>query len=331
MVSGSGVGFRRGFGVDFSSGFGVDFAEFLLRFLAGVFSGSGVSAEFTFPFEADVGLLEVAGVAEAFSRLRKGFNRSKNDGFFGFGVAVVAGVAEAVASGFAAFSLALEGVTLSGKTRAATNNEAMAASFFMVKVERLWFQPGLSIPNLACGAPRANSSAMKRFQFPLLAGLGFLVVFPFFLTRRFRVVRRLIIRAQPAAIYPFVADLRNWPLWVPALVQNEDALTFSREAQGPGALMHYEGCCCEGSVRIRHTRTDERVAFQIENGAAKGEMEGIISLEAVDEMTRVTLLCTWPAHQNPLARYLDLGRKMWLKRETAAGLAALQSLVETEA
>ncbi|MEI9893903.1 MAG: hypothetical protein WDN28_08360 [Chthoniobacter sp.] len=54
---------------------------------------------------------------------------------------------------------------------------------------------------------------MKSRRSRLLLFLTFLLVFPFFLRRRPRVERRITILAPPAAIFPFLHDLRNWALW----------------------------------------------------------------------------------------------------------------------
>ncbi|MGC3990080.1 MAG: SRPBCC family protein [Chthoniobacteraceae bacterium] len=167
---------------------------------------------------------------------------------------------------------------------------------------------------------------MKRSQFPWLAALGFLLVFPFFLNRRFRVVRRVLVRAHPAQVYPFLSNLKNWPLWIPSLGDRVEYLKYSGDEEGPGAVVSHEGCCCEGKIRIRHVRPDERVAFEIES--ASYEIEGIVSLEPVEEMTRITLVCMWAPRTMPYARYFDLALKLWLKRETTLALTDLQLLVE---
>jgi len=114
---------------------------------------------------------------------------------------------------------------------------------------------------------------------------------------------------------------------MPWLAKNEDALVFSGDEEGPGQIMNCD-TCCESSVRIRHVRVDERVAFDFSSANGCCEIEGLISLEPIDEVTRVTIVYMWPPKQNPYARYFDLAMKLWLKRETVRSLENLQALVE---
>ena len=67
---------------------------------------------------------------------------------------------------------------------------------------------------------------MKRLPFRLFVLATFLLVFPFFLRRRPRVERRITILAPPSAIFPFLNDLQNWPLWTAWSRREEMHYTF---------------------------------------------------------------------------------------------------------
>src|SRR5215210_7252935 len=170
-----------------------------------------------------------------------------------------------------------------------------------------------------------NSSRL----FLLLVGL---LVFPFFLDRRWRVVRRVIIRGKPADIFPLVNDLRNWPRWT-AWNRRED-VHYSHEGtpSGTGAVQKWSSRRMEGELRITQSVPGERVAYALDLSGGKYHLEGVFVLEpAGPDFTRVTWMARWHSDANPYGRYLDLLMRWWIGRDFEAGLQNLRALAEVPA
>jgi hypothetical protein len=161
--------------------------------------------------------------------------------------------------------------------------------------------------------------------FPLLA---FLLVFPFFLHRKWRVARRLVILRKPHEIFPYLNDLKNWPLWTEWARKQNIRFSYSGEPNGVGAVQHWETGCLNGVLKITHALQDERVAYDLDINHGKCSLEGVLALEPLGESTRITWMCKWESTGNPYARYLDLFYKWRLNHDFEAGLENLRNLVE---
>src|SRR6185369_2354641 len=77
------------------------------------------------------------------------------------------------------------------------------------------------------------------------------------LPRRFQVVRDVTIDAQPEAIYPVVARLREWPTWTAWTVERypDMKVSFSGPEEGVGAKQSWAGKS-SGSGNIEITKAD---------------------------------------------------------------------------
>jgi Polyketide cyclase / dehydrase and lipid transport len=188
--------------------------------------------------------------------------------------------------------------------------------------------PMKNLSRLCCGGRFHPSGALSHPAIRLLALIPVAVALPFFLPRRPRVVRRILIRAKPAEIFPFLNDLRNWPLWTTWARRDNIHFSYDGAPSGIGAVQRWEARSLEGVLKITQSVPDERVVYDLTMGHGRYFMEGVLSLESFGELTRVTWLCKWHSGPNPYMRYIDLAFKWRIGRDFGAGLENLRQLVE---
>lgn len=169
---------------------------------------------------------------------------------------------------------------------------------------------------------------MKNTPRHLFALAVFLLIFPLFLTRRPRVVRRILLRAKPPEIFPYLNDLRNWPLWTEWARRDEVHFSYDGAPAGVGAIQRWESSRTNGKIRIVHSALDERVTYDLDMGNGRYKIDGVLALEPIGEYTRVTWLCKWSLNPNPYRRYFDLFLTRMMGHDFAAGLENLKDLVE---
>jgi hypothetical protein len=171
---------------------------------------------------------------------------------------------------------------------------------------------------------------MQRAFFKLLIAGAFLTLFPLFLRRRCRVVRRTLVRARPEALFPLLNDFRNWPRWTEWSRHGEGSYEYSGALEGVGAEQRWRNGDFEGEMRITQSHPDKRLAYELEMAKGRYHLEGAFELEPIGTFTRVTWVCSWVGDPNPYARYLDMVFKLWIGRDFTKGLANLRELVESE-
>jgi hypothetical protein len=176
--------------------------------------------------------------------------------------------------------------------------------------------------------PRAP---VKSLRSRLLLFITFLLVFPFFLRRRPRVERRITILAPPEAIFPYLNDLRNWPLWTAWNRREKIDYEYGATAIGDGAEQHWASRRVSGVLRILKSDRDERLDYELIMGDGAYELVGRIELHPDGVCTRLVWKCAWDLAKNPYRRYFDLAMRWMVQHDFAAGLENLKALVEAPA
>jgi len=172
---------------------------------------------------------------------------------------------------------------------------------------------------------------MKTIRFRLATLALFLSVFPFFLPRRTRVARRILIRAERSHIFPLINDLRNWPRWTAWNQRQEIEYHYEGPPAGAGATQHWSAAGRSGVLHVTQSHEPERIAYTLTMGE-RWLLEGAISIEeAAPHHTRVLWIARWQGAAMPWARYLDLMMKVWIGRDFDTGLENLRKLAETTA
>jgi hypothetical protein len=169
---------------------------------------------------------------------------------------------------------------------------------------------------------------VKSLRFRLFLFTVFLLVFPFFLRRRPRVEQRITILAPPAAVFPFLNDLRNWPLWTAWSQQNDLRFSYGEVVSGAGAEQRWQGCKMDGVLRIVKSELDERLDYEVTMNGGAYQLVGRIELYPDGACTRLVWKCTWDRAENPYRRYFDLLMRWFIRRDFAQGLENLKALVE---
>lgn len=172
---------------------------------------------------------------------------------------------------------------------------------------------------------------MKSIPQKLLVLLALLLVAPWFISRKFRVVRRVLIRARPADIFPLVNDLRHWPRWTAWSQREELHFSYEGAPSGVGAVQRWSNSCMDGMIRVVQSVPDERLAYDLTMRGGKHRLEGIIALEPAGDFTRVTWICKWDAGTNPYTAYFSLFMKRFIARDFSTGLQNLRRLAEQSA
>lgn len=171
---------------------------------------------------------------------------------------------------------------------------------------------------------------MQKVFFKLLILGAFLTVFPMFLRRRCRVVRRTLVRAKAQDIFAMLNDLRNWERWTEWSRRDVVRCSYDAVSEGVGAVQRWTSGKVDGEIRITLSHPSERLAYEVDMAEGSYHLEGVFQLEPVGTFTRVTWVCSWVGDPNPYARYLDLVFKLWIARDFQVGLANLRELVEKE-
>ena len=163
-----------------------------------------------------------------------------------------------------------------------------------------------------------------------LLGLG-LGVLPFFLPRRPRVARRLLIHADRSHIFPLVNDLRNWPRWTAWNRREEIEYHYDGPPAGAGATQHWRAAGHSGVLHMTHSHEDERIAYTLMMDD-RWLLEGAFSFEEIaPHQTRVLWIARWEGAAFPWARYKDLMMMWWIGHDFTLGLEGLRNLAETTA
>jgi len=170
---------------------------------------------------------------------------------------------------------------------------------------------------------------VKSFRFRLFLFATYLLVFPFFLRRRPRVERRITILAPPAAVFPFLNDLRNWPLWTAWNERETINYAYGATTVGEGAEQRWASRRMSGVMRILKSERDERIDYELEMEGGAYQIVGRLELHPDGACTRIVWKCAWSRAANPYRRYFDLLLRWIIRRDFAAGLDNLKALVES--
>ncbi|HEY3901078.1 MAG TPA: SRPBCC family protein [Chthoniobacter sp.] len=170
---------------------------------------------------------------------------------------------------------------------------------------------------------------MKTVRFRLLLLTTFFLVFPFFLRRRPRVERRITILAPPPAIFPFLNDLRNWPLWTEWNRREDIDYEYGSTTEGDGAEQWWSSRAMSGAMQILKSERDERIDYELSMFDGEWRLVGRIELHSDGACTRLVWKCAWDLAKNPYRRYFDLVVRWMIQRDFAAGLENLKVLVES--
>lgn len=149
----------------------------------------------------------------------------------------------------------------------------------------------------------------------------------------YEVKRSITIDADPAAIYPRVADFREWDAWSPwEKLDPNMTKTYTGPQSGAGASYHWEGNrkVGEGSMTITGVEPDRRVTIDLQFlKPFKSRSETVLALRPVDGGTRVDW--TMSGVHTMMTRVFSIVRPMdkLVGPDLEKGLATLKATTES--
>lgn len=152
---------------------------------------------------------------------------------------------------------------------------------------------------------------------------------PFFIGRRRGITRRILIEAPPALVFPYLNDLRNWPVWRSWHWQSDGPhFSYAGPPVGVGATEIFQTRARSGVLRITVSEPDDHLAYTIELNDGSPNNEGVFALRTVRRGTWVRWILKWDGHKNPLLRYVDLWLMIRRGRRMSRDLVALKRQME---
>lgn len=144
------------------------------------------------------------------------------------------------------------------------------------------------------------------------------------------VERRVVIRATPDAIYPYLVDFRKYNQWQPWAKMDPDMrFEYTGDEQGVGARMTWYGgnTASSGSQLIINTNAPEKVVALLEFGEGR-QATSTFTLTPDGDSTTVTWAYDAEFGYNIIDRYLGLLLDGWIGEDYERGLRDLQILIE---
>lgn len=119
-----------------------------------------------------------------------------------------------------------------------------------------------------------------------------------------RVEKSVLVRAEPARVAEFAAELRNWPRFLPPDVGGAAVeYTFGAETRGNGASAAIRSA--NGDATLRFVRCDAAsIDYEVAFPGGANALENTLAWQREGELTRVTLRERAPVGWNPIARLL---------------------------
>jgi hypothetical protein len=160
-----------------------------------------------------------------------------------------------------------------------------------------------------------------------------LILISLFLPSRFQVEREVVIRAQPAEIFPWINELQRWPEWTPWNTNREPSLAYQMTgpASGPGAMQSWTARSGNGSIKLLTADPATGVTYELNFNDGRFISRGQIRLEPASpgtNDTRVTWTNTGDLGWNPVGRYLGLLMERMMGADLDVGLGNLKSRLE---
>ncbi len=160
-----------------------------------------------------------------------------------------------------------------------------------------------------------------------LLGGAFLLV-GLLLPKSVEVTRRVRIDAPPAAVHPYLDDLRKWDEWAP---WGDVASRIEGRASGEGARRAWDDPSFgTGSLTLVESRPPDRVSYvvDVEDGAIR--FFGAISIAPGDSGSTVTWTERAELGRNPILGWTALALDEAQGRQLAASLDRLKRRLEDE-
>lgn len=178
---------------------------------------------------------------------------------------------------------------------------------------------------------------MKWLKYTLVGILTLVVLFVVigkFLPNEWQVSRSITINAAPAQIYPYIADLKKWPLWSPWTSESDKTLVYTYEGpdSGVGAKQNWTSeSMGKGWLQIREANPETGIQLElfIDMGRFQSNIQGTIALEAIGSETKVTWTDKGDSGNSLVRKWFSILMDPIMGREFNQGLQKLKQVVES--
>jgi hypothetical protein len=167
---------------------------------------------------------------------------------------------------------------------------------------------------------------MKKVLYAVLALVGLVLVGSQMIPAEWKVTRTIVIHAEPQALYPLVADWRNWDQWS-AFKTPDMTFEFSGKASGVGAICRVKAPNMEVENEIIEADPAKGIVYACR---VKGFDPGTCGLAFSPEGsgTKVTFTYAGTVGRNPLHRFFGLMADKAMGKPLSDGLANLKKVAE---
>lgn len=141
--------------------------------------------------------------------------------------------------------------------------------------------------------------------------------------------RSIVIQAKPQAIYPLVADWRNWDKWA-AFKVPDAVITHSGKASGVGAVCFVKSKSMEITNEIVKADPATGITYEC-SMPGWPKSSGIIAFSPEGNATKVEYSFEGNNGYNPIARIFSLFMMPKMKKAFEDGLNNLKKIAETKA
>lgn len=173
---------------------------------------------------------------------------------------------------------------------------------------------------------------LKRFVLIILVLVLVLIGVGYMLPDEAHVTRDIRIDAPPAAVFPYVNDLRRFNEWSPWADWAPDVrYEISGPDAGVGARLSWHSDSPEvgsGSMLITASKPPERVTARLDTGT-QGNATVYFDIEPAGDGSRVVWGYDSEFGNNIIQRYFGVMLELWVGGDYEQGLENLKTLVET--
>lgn len=176
-------------------------------------------------------------------------------------------------------------------------------------------------------------SKLKVFATVLVGLLGLFVAVSFLLPAHWEVERSIVIRAPANRIFPYMNDLKKWPVWthwddIDPNMQRE----FTGPEEGVGAHQTWTGQRIgNGTLTLTASDPNQGIGYNFTLQHGHYVAHGKISLTPISNGTKVAWLANGDLGNNPASRYFGLMFDSYMGGDFEQSLATLKELAEKPA
>lgn len=174
-------------------------------------------------------------------------------------------------------------------------------------------------------------SILKKALLCFLIVVVLAIILAYFLPNHWFAQREITIERPPSAVFPYIADLRQWQHWATWYQEKnpDNEIRYEGPESGVGAHTFWEGPKI-GKGDLLITRADEQSGIDYDLYFSDHDVKsnGTIALRQDNGNTMVTWSASGELGVNPFMRYLGLFMDSMIGHDFEQGLKNLKTLVE---